>query len=77
MTVTDLTPLQGGRGANFRDIIVVRQSDSYRFTEKKSLFLIFLYISIRVFPVIEIKEFNFEICFCKITSICDIFNREK
>jgi hypothetical protein len=48
----------------------------YLTIEKKSLFLIFLYISIGEFFVIEWLLYNFEIVFVKIIVIYDIFNRE-
>lgn len=49
----------------------------YLTKEKKSLFLIFLYISIRVFSVIGELLYNFEIVFVKIKVIYDIFNRKE
>jgi len=57
-------------------VIEFKQADYYLTIEKKSLFLIFLYISIRVFCVIEWMLYNFEIVFVKIKVIYDIFNRE-
>jgi len=45
------------------------RADSYLLTEKKSLLLMFLYISTRLFPVIIIRLINFENYFCKIKSI--------